>query len=81
MEQQAFGTGEMRLVILVIGLIALALIYVFGRPRKPGQGKRTLFHKQGAERVEPTFDGMRKSSYPDRIRNPVNNSTCSASTR
>ncbi len=57
MEQQAFGTGEMRMIILVIGLIALALIYFFGRPRKPGQGRRTLFRKPASERVEPTFDG------------------------
>jgi cell division protein ZipA len=55
MEQQAFGTGEMRVIILVIGLIALALIYLFGRPRKPGQGRRTLFRKEPSGRVEPTF--------------------------
>ena len=55
MEQQAFGTSEMRVIILVIGLIALALIYLFGRPRKPGQGKRTLFRKESAGRVEPTI--------------------------
>ncbi len=57
MEQQVLGTGEMRMIILVIGLIVLALIYFFGRPRKPGQGKRTLFRKPASERVEPTFDG------------------------
>ena len=55
MEQQAFGTSEMRVIILIIGLIALALIYLFGRPRKPGQGKRTLFRKEAGGRVEPTF--------------------------
>jgi cell division protein ZipA len=57
MEQQALGTSEMRMIILVIGLIALALIYFFGRPKKPGQGKRTLFRKPAGERVEPTLDG------------------------
>lgn len=57
MEQSALGVGEMRLIIFVIGMIVLALIYFFGRPKKPGQGKRTLFRKPGGERVEPTLDG------------------------
>lgn len=57
MEQQALGTTEMRVIVLFIGLIALALIYFFGRPKKPGQGKRTLFRGARAERVEPTLDG------------------------
>ncbi|HOX71608.1 MAG TPA: cell division protein ZipA [Dokdonella sp.] len=57
MEQQALGATEMRVIIFIIGLIALALIYLFGRPKKPGQGKRTLFRKPAGERVEPTFEG------------------------
>lgn len=57
MEQQALGATEMRVIVLIIGLIALALIYVFGRPKKPGQGKRRLFRGATAERVEPTLDG------------------------
>ena len=55
MEQQALSATEMRVIIFIIGLIVLALIYFFGRPRKPGQGKRTLFRKPSSERVEPTF--------------------------
>ena len=58
MEQQALGTNEMRIVLLVIGLVVLALIYLFGRPRKPGQGRRTQAPRRGnGERVEPTLDG------------------------
>ena len=57
MDQQALGASEMRVIIFVIGLIVLALIYLFGRPKKPGQGKRTLFRKPAGVRVEPTLDG------------------------
>lgn len=48
----------------IAGAIVLALIYFFGRPRKPGQGRRTPFLGGSAlrdpmprdgERVEPTF--------------------------
>lgn len=57
MEQQALGSTEMRVIIFVIGLVVLALIYFFGRPRKPGQGRRTLFRGPAGRRVEPTLDG------------------------
>ena len=58
MEQQVLGTNEMRIVLLAIGLVVLALIYFFGRPRKPGQGRRTQSPRKGnGERVEPTLDG------------------------
>jgi cell division protein ZipA len=55
MEQQALSATEMRVINFFIGMIALALIYFFGRPRKPGQGQRTLFRKPAGTRVEPTF--------------------------
>ena len=57
MEQQALGATEMRVIIFILGLIVLGLIYFFGRPRKPGQGRRTLFRKPPGERVEPTIGG------------------------
>lgn len=57
MEQQALSAAEMRVIIFVIGMIVLALIYFFGRPRKPGQGRRTLFRNPPGTRVEPTLDG------------------------
>jgi cell division protein ZipA len=55
MEQQALGATEMRVIIFLLGLVVLGLIYFFGRPTRPGQGKRTLFRKTPPERVEPTF--------------------------
>ncbi len=57
MEQQALSATEMRVIIFVVGMIVLALIYFFGRPRKPGQGQRTLFRNPAGTRVEPTLDG------------------------
>ena len=57
MEQQALSATEMRVIIFFIGMIVLALIYFFGRPRKPGQGRRTLFRNSPGTRVEPTLDG------------------------
>jgi cell division protein ZipA len=49
--------------LAIAGLIVLALIYFFGRPRKPGQGRRTPFSRDSlrdsirrdGERVEPTL--------------------------
>lgn len=57
MEQQALSAAEMRVIIFVIGMVVLALIYFFGRPRKPGQGRRKLFREPPGTRVEPTLDG------------------------
>jgi cell division protein ZipA len=55
MESQGLSTNELRVIIAIIGVIVFALIYLFGRPKKPGQGKRTLF-QSGGGRVEPTLD-------------------------
>jgi cell division protein ZipA len=56
MDSQALSATELRIIIAVIGVIVFALIYLFGRPRKPGQGKRKLFARDGGgERVEPTL--------------------------
>jgi cell division protein ZipA len=69
MEQQALSATEMRVIIFFIGMIALALIYFFGRPRKPGQGERTLFRKPAGSRVEPTFaDDVEIDSEADDVR-------------
>ncbi|HET7269421.1 MAG TPA: cell division protein ZipA [Oleiagrimonas sp.] len=46
--------------LLIIGLIVLALIWLFGQPRKPGQGKRMRFSHRG-ERKEPVLDGDAES--------------------
>ena len=56
MESQGLSTNELRIIIAFIGAILFGLIYLFGRPKKPGQGKRTLFQRGvSGERVEPTF--------------------------
>ena len=43
---------QLRIIILVIGLLLLAAVAFFGRPKKPGQGKRTSGRR---ERVEPVL--------------------------
>jgi len=63
MEPQALGTNEMRVIILAIGLVVLALIYFFGRPKKQGQGRRKPPGLSG-ERVEPTLEGTQGTPGP-----------------
>jgi cell division protein ZipA len=55
MEPQALSATELRIIVAVIGIIALALIYFFGRPRRPGQGERRSAKRGEDERIEPTF--------------------------
>lgn len=56
MESQGLSTNELRVIIAIIGALIFGLIYLYGRPKKPGQGKRILFPRGGgSERVEPTF--------------------------
>lgn len=55
MEQQALSPTELRVIIAVIGVIAFGLIYLFGRPRRPEQGKRTPARPAEGARVEPVF--------------------------
>jgi cell division protein ZipA len=43
----------LRVIIAVIGVVILVAIYFFGRPRQPGQGRRLIPRKPGAERIEP----------------------------
>lgn len=45
----------LRLGILVAGLLLIAAIYFFGRPRKPGQGRRTPREPIAEARTEPTL--------------------------
>lgn len=55
MEQQVLSPTELRVIVAVIGVIALALIYFFGRPRRPGQGERRAARRAEDERIEPTL--------------------------
>lgn len=43
-----------RVGILVAGLLLIAAIYLFGRPRRPGQGRRVA-ERGDAPRIEPTL--------------------------
>ena len=60
MEPQTVSATELRILIAVIGALVLVAIWFFGRPRKPGQGKRRLFARGASERIEPVFrdDGL-----------------------
>ena len=52
MDGQAIGTTELRIIIGVVGVVIFALIYFFGRPRRPGQGRRKLFQRDGGDRED-----------------------------
>ena len=50
--------NELRIIIAVIGAIVFALIYFFGRPKKPGQGRRMPWSgRDSSDRIEPTLGG------------------------
>jgi cell division protein ZipA len=53
---ESLSANELRIIIAIIGAIVFAAIYLFGRPKKPGQGRRTPTQREGGgERIEPTF--------------------------
>src|SRR5690606_35841797 len=45
----------LRLILIILGVLLLAAIYFFGRPRKPDQGKRVAQRREG--RIEPVIEG------------------------
>jgi cell division protein ZipA len=51
----AVSATTLRIIIAVIGVVILLGIYFFGRPRRPGQGRRIVPRKSGEERVEPVI--------------------------
>ncbi len=51
----AVSATTLRIIIAAIGVVILAGIYFFGRPRRPGQGRRILPRKSGEGRVEPVI--------------------------
>jgi len=53
--ETVISTNALRIVIAVIGVVILAAIYFFGRPRQPGQGRRVLFRRGRDERIEPVI--------------------------
>jgi cell division protein ZipA len=55
------------LIVAVAGIVLIALVYFFGQPRKPGQGRR-LFGRR-AERREPGLsDDEAVSNHADLVR-------------
>lgn len=56
MDSSAMTSTELRVLLVVLGAIVLALIYFFGRPKKPGQGRRMpLVRDSAGARIEPTL--------------------------
>lgn len=46
----------LRIGIAIAGLLLIVAIYMFGRPRKPGQGRRVAVPERGdGSRIEPTL--------------------------
>lgn len=45
----------LRIIIAAIGVVILVAIYFFGRPRRPGQGKRITPRKRDDARVDPVL--------------------------
>lgn len=66
MESTGLSATELRVIITVIGAIAFGLIYLFGRPKKPGQGRRmpTPRADGGSERIEPTLGAADDAQQP-----------------
>jgi cell division protein ZipA len=50
---EAISSTDLRIIIAVIGVVILAAIYFFGRPRKPRQGKRLIPRRRDDSRIEP----------------------------
>ena len=65
MEQPALSPTELRVIVAVIGVVVLALIYFFGRPRKPGQGERRAAKRGDDGRIEPTFGAIEDGAEPE----------------
>ncbi len=64
MDQPALSPTELRVIVAVIGVVVLALIYFFGRPRRPGQGERRVAKRGDDGRIEPTFGAIEGGTEP-----------------
>ena len=53
MDTSALSATDLRIIIAVIGVVILAAIYFFGRPRKPRQGRRLIPRRREDARIEP----------------------------
>jgi cell division protein ZipA len=50
------------MIVAIVGVVLIGLVYFFGQPRKPGQGRR-LFGRGPVRRKEPGLD--RRDDAPD----------------
>lgn len=57
---QGLSVAEMRIAILIVGVLVLGLIYWFGKPRKSAHAKRRT--ERSSARVEPTLGGTEDDS-------------------
>ncbi len=53
---------QLRIILIVLGLFFIAAVYWFGRPQKPGQGKRVGERGAQESRGEPAFNGAEQES-------------------
>jgi cell division protein ZipA len=51
----AVSATTLRIIIAAIGVLLVVGIYFFGRPRRPGQGRRLVFKQRSESRVEPVI--------------------------
>ena len=58
--------NQLRIVLLVLGIVFIAAVYWFGRPQKPGQGRRLAERGDADAREAPAFEGAQKEGL-DRI--------------
>lgn len=54
MDTDVISPTALRVIIAIIGVAILLIVYFFGRPRQPGQGRR-LFPRRNDGRVEPVL--------------------------
>lgn len=49
--------NELRIIIAIVGVVIFALIWLFGKPKRPKQGRRNpvMRENESGERIEPTF--------------------------
>ncbi|MFN7782751.1 MAG: cell division protein ZipA [Lysobacterales bacterium] len=53
---------QLRIILLVLGLLFIGAVYWFGRPQKPGQGKRIAERGAQESRPEPAFSDHEQDS-------------------
>lgn len=60
----AVSATALRIIIVAIGILILAGIYFFGRPRGPGNGRRMPFRRRADTRVEPVLGPSQEAGRP-----------------